>query len=205
MPYRSRAPLSHLAQRCASSGREMHPFDSAAGVVEKPGFKTIIHGSTPITMLGHRLPKHHSNPVACALHTRSEGHALGLEPSVAPNLALASIFARRRGTCAHVLYTRVAGMHTFLTPIRNHCRCHVGDAKAANVFVRDGNDGTPEVAIIDFQWTGFGLAALDVSHHICAALGPEVCFGDIESDEQNRTEDDGQNNARLWLARPVYG
>ena len=29
------------------------------------------------------------------------------------------------------------------------------------------------MALIDFQWCGFGLAATDVAHHIAAALAPE--------------------------------
>ena len=51
-----------------------------------------------------------------------------------------------------------------------------GDPKAANVFVRDGEAGV-DVAWIDFQWTGFGLAATDVAHHICAAVRPDGLVG----------------------------
>lgn len=34
-----------------------------------------------------------------------------------------------------------------------------GDTKAANLFVRDGGDSGVDVGLIDFQWTGWGLAA----------------------------------------------
>lgn len=51
-----------------------------------------------------------------------------------------------------------------------------GDPKAANLFLRDteASSGGVEVALIDFQWTGFGLAATDVAHHLAAALAPEA-------------------------------
>eukprot|EP00622_Pseudochattonella_farcimen_P005377 FR740978.1.p1 GENE.FR740978.1~~FR740978.1.p1 ORF type:complete len:164 (+),score=21.74 FR740978.1:411-902(+) len=51
-----------------------------------------------------------------------------------------------------------------------------GDPKSANIFIRDGVDGASgaplDIGLIDFQWTGFGLAATDVANHICAALRP---------------------------------
>ena len=56
-----------------------------------------------------------------------------------------------------------------------------GDPKAANIFVRQaagGGEGGCEVGLIDFQWCGFGLAATDVAHHICAALAPECLSAD---------------------------
>ena len=34
------------------------------------------------------------------------------------------------------------------------------------------------MALIDFQWCGFGLAATDVAHHIAAALAPECVSAD---------------------------
>lgn len=49
-----------------------------------------------------------------------------------------------------------------------------GDPKAANLFLR----GAAEVAMIDFQWCGFGLGATDVAHHVCAALAPECVSAD---------------------------
>jgi Ser/Thr protein kinase RdoA (MazF antagonist) len=58
-----------------------------------------------------------------------------------------------------------------------YCTLIHGDPKAANFFLR-GEEGArrrgdePVVAMIDFQWTGFGLAATDVAHHIIAALEP---------------------------------
>ena len=51
-----------------------------------------------------------------------------------------------------------------------------GDPKSANIFIRDGVDGASgaplDIGLIDFQRTGFGLAATDVANHICAALRP---------------------------------
>jgi len=60
-----------------------------------------------------------------------------------------------------------------------------GDPKQANIFLRklpkqeqdgnnddDNNNNALEAGLIDFQWTGFGLAAADVAHCICAALQP---------------------------------
>mmetsp|Transcript_11596 Transcript_11596/g.38692 ORF Transcript_11596/g.38692 Transcript_11596/m.38692 type:complete len:538 (-) Transcript_11596:158-1771(-) len=43
-----------------------------------------------------------------------------------------------------------------------------GDPKAANLLLHEGG----AVGFIDFQWTGWGLAATDVAHHVCAALAP---------------------------------
>ena len=50
-----------------------------------------------------------------------------------------------------------------------------GDAKSANIFLRDANEGQShvEVGLIDFQWCGFGLAATEVAHHILAAVDME--------------------------------
>lgn len=41
-----------------------------------------------------------------------------------------------------------------------------GDPKAANIFFR----APDEAGLIDFQWTGFGRAANDVGHFLCAAV-----------------------------------
>ena len=53
-----------------------------------------------------------------------------------------------------------------------------GDPKAANLFVRTAEEGDLEVGLIDFQWCGFGLAATDVAHHICAALSADCLSQD---------------------------
>ena len=56
-----------------------------------------------------------------------------------------------------------------------------GDPKQANIFLREKKasvinkgDTAPnlEAGLIDFQWSGFGLAATDIAHHICAAVHP---------------------------------
>jgi len=49
-----------------------------------------------------------------------------------------------------------------------------GDPKHANFFFRrkqvsDDEEEKIEVGVIDFQWSGFGLAATDVAHHITSA------------------------------------
>ena len=50
-----------------------------------------------------------------------------------------------------------------------------GDAKSANIFLRDSREGQThvEVGLIDFQWCGFGLAATEAAHHILAAVDME--------------------------------
>jgi len=45
-----------------------------------------------------------------------------------------------------------------------------GDPKAANLLLHEGG----AVGFIDFQWTGWGLAATDVAHHVCAAFAPDA-------------------------------
>jgi len=48
-----------------------------------------------------------------------------------------------------------------------------GDPKQANIFLRTNDETSKlEAGLIDFQWTGFGLAATDVAHFICAAVQP---------------------------------
>ena len=49
-----------------------------------------------------------------------------------------------------------------------------GDAKAANVFLRETAESELQVGLIDFQWCGFGLAATEVAHHILAAVDIEA-------------------------------
>lgn len=51
-----------------------------------------------------------------------------------------------------------------------------GDPKAANLFFRAcaENGAQIEVALIDFQWCGFGLAATEVAHHLAASLSSSV-------------------------------
>ncbi|CAJ1906295.1 unnamed protein product [Cylindrotheca closterium] len=47
-----------------------------------------------------------------------------------------------------------------------------GDPKQANIFFRKSSQGSYQVGLIDFQWTGFGLAATEVAHHFSASLLP---------------------------------
>jgi thiamine kinase-like enzyme len=49
-----------------------------------------------------------------------------------------------------------------------------GDPKQANFFFRRNPKSKKlEVGLIDFQWSGFGLAATDVAHHLTAAVMPD--------------------------------
>jgi thiamine kinase-like enzyme len=48
-----------------------------------------------------------------------------------------------------------------------------GDPKQANFFFRPSDGGDLDVGLIDFQWSGFGLAATDVAHHIASAVMPD--------------------------------
>ena len=50
-----------------------------------------------------------------------------------------------------------------------------GDAKSANIFLRESEESQSQVQVglIDFQWCGFGLAATEVAHHILAAVDME--------------------------------
>ena len=62
-----------------------------------------------------------------------------------------------------------------------------GDPKQSNIFFRKGGkgaDGDIEVGLIDFQWCGFGLAATDVAHHICAALQPHCLSYDGQKEKE---------------------
>ena len=59
-----------------------------------------------------------------------------------------------------------------------------GDCKQANIFFRDTEEGALEVGFIDFQWTGFGLAATDVAHHISAALLPSCVSYDGKKENE---------------------
>jgi len=53
-----------------------------------------------------------------------------------------------------------------------------GDAKAGNLFFK-GND---EVAIIDFQWTGFGLGATDLAYYIASCAHADAV--DVEGEKE---------------------
>lgn len=45
-----------------------------------------------------------------------------------------------------------------------------GDPKQANLFFRSSGDDNIDVGLIDFQWSGFGLAATDIAHFLTAAV-----------------------------------
>jgi 3'-phosphoadenosine 5'-phosphosulfate (PAPS) 3'-phosphatase len=60
-----------------------------------------------------------------------------------------------------------------------------GDPKQANFFFRrNSNTGTLDVGIIDFQWSGFGLAATDVAHHIASAVMPDCLSRDGQKERK---------------------
>lgn len=45
-----------------------------------------------------------------------------------------------------------------------------GDPKQANLLFRKQNSGEFQVGLIDFQWSGFGLAATDIAHFMTSAV-----------------------------------
>lgn len=59
-----------------------------------------------------------------------------------------------------------------------------GDPKQANIFFRRSAGGDLQVGLIDFQWSGFGLAATDVAHHISAAVLPSCVSYDGKKEEK---------------------
>ena len=79
--------------------------------------------------------------------------------------------AKEIGISAHPFYEE--GVRPELEKYRTLIH---GDPKQANIFLRYGDDNAncgPEVGLIDFQWSGFGLAATDLAHHISAAVTPD--------------------------------
>ena len=55
------------------------------------------------------------------------------------------------------------------------------DPKQANLFFRRSPDSDElQVGIIDFQWTGFGLAATDVAYFLSAAVHADILEDDGE-------------------------
>jgi 3'-phosphoadenosine 5'-phosphosulfate (PAPS) 3'-phosphatase len=71
-----------------------------------------------------------------------------------------------------------------------------GDAKAANVFLRQAPE-TPEgveIGLIDFQWMGFGLGAVDAAHVIAASVDPQT-LGFADGDVSGSSLRDGTAKA----------
>lgn len=85
------------------------------------------------------------------------------------------------GTRAHP-YSDLAKAET--TDLLKYRTLIHGDPKQANLFFRKNKTtGELDVGLIDFQWCGFGLAATDVCHHICAALQPHCLSYDGEKEK----------------------
>lgn len=64
-----------------------------------------------------------------------------------------------------------------------------GDPKHANFFFRskiesDSDEKNIEVGVIDFQWSGFGLAATDVAHHITSAVSSSALSLDGKGEDE---------------------
>jgi hypothetical protein len=56
-----------------------------------------------------------------------------------------------------------------------------GDPKQANIFFRRSDEAEiEEIALIDYQWSGFGLAASDVAHFLTSAVHAEMLEGSGE-------------------------
>lgn len=92
--------------------------------------------------------------------------------------------AERVGTRAHpfaeAAKRETLDLHQYRTLIH-------GDPKQSNIFFRkktkDDTAEELEVGLIDLQWAGWGLAATDVAHHICAALQPHCVSFDGEKEK----------------------
>ena len=71
-----------------------------------------------------------------------------------------------------------------------------GDAKAANVFLRDSAEHAEgvEIGLIDFQWMGFGLGVVDATHVIAASVDPQA-LGFPEGDTTGASLRDGAFNS----------
>ena len=59
-----------------------------------------------------------------------------------------------------------------------------GDPKQANIFFQSIGEDDLQVGLIDFQWSGFGLAATDIAHHLSAAVLPCCVSMDGEKEIQ---------------------
>ena len=56
-----------------------------------------------------------------------------------------------------------------------------GDPKQANIFFRRSDEAEiEEIALIDYQWSGFGLAASDIAHFLSSAVHAEMLEGSGE-------------------------
>ena len=56
-----------------------------------------------------------------------------------------------------------------------------GDPKQANIFFRRSDEAEiEELALIDYQWSGFGLAASDVAHFLASAVHADMLEGSGE-------------------------
>eukprot|EP00520_Triparma_pacifica_P009170 CAMPEP_0118639798 /NCGR_PEP_ID=MMETSP0785-20121206/4415_1 /TAXON_ID=91992 /ORGANISM="Bolidomonas pacifica, Strain CCMP 1866" /LENGTH=764 /DNA_ID=CAMNT_0006531149 /DNA_START=119 /DNA_END=2410 /DNA_ORIENTATION=- len=55
-----------------------------------------------------------------------------------------------------------------------------GDPKAANVFIREVEEGCYDAGMINFQWTGFGLVGTEVAHHIASSASPSSLDHEVE-------------------------
>ncbi len=56
-----------------------------------------------------------------------------------------------------------------------------GDPKQANIFFRRSDESEiAEIALIDYQWSGFGLAASDIAHFLTSAVYAEMLEGSGE-------------------------
>lgn len=49
-----------------------------------------------------------------------------------------------------------------------------GDPKQANLFFRRSVESELQVGVIDFQWSGFGLASTDIAHFLTAAVHADL-------------------------------
>lgn len=60
--------------------------------------------------------------------------------------------------------------------------CAAGDLKSANVFLKSLDSGGVEAALIDFQWSGWGLAATDLAYLISSSASADLLTMDGEGE-----------------------
>jgi len=60
-----------------------------------------------------------------------------------------------------------------------------GDPKQANLFFRRPAEAEIQVGVIDFQWSGFGLASTDIAHFLTAAVHADLLNDGGEAVLQN--------------------
>jgi thiamine kinase-like enzyme len=75
--------------------------------------------------------------------------------------------------CGHVAHPFADDHSALFEEYRKYRTFTHGDPKQANLLFHKSNDPSnklPQLGLIDFQWSGFGLAATDIAHFITSAV-----------------------------------